>query len=239
MCHEMQRDHGRHGMSRTAAVSRSVLMALACLLPGCIGYGNGIPSILELLSNACFVAGCFAPPCVNNVFVEVNDTTTPMVPDQDINGCIGGIYVNRTFGSDFGRELIQRAEDLASTAGPSWVSATKQPSIVDANGDPAFLIVDAVTSEAIAYYAKRVLSLQTSTNPGLTRNGLCYTAGFVGQYDPVPDGAMRTLTVRLELGYSEGDGQHPSNGVDAWREVEFDTYGELIEIRGDGEATVY
>ncbi|MEK6642825.1 MAG: hypothetical protein AABZ08_02875 [Planctomycetota bacterium] len=161
------------------------------------------------------------------------------MPDQAFTGCFE-VSIVRTFNSDAERELIQRAEDLASTVGPTWVSTTQTPGLADADGNPAFLIADAVTSEDLAYYANRILTFQTSANRGTTRFYLSYTAHIIDKLvgtDPLT--AKHRTIVRLQQGYSEWYGPLAASGPDAWREVEFDEAGEVVEVRGDGETVVF
>ncbi|MBI5762791.1 MAG: hypothetical protein HZA51_04615 [Planctomycetes bacterium] len=139
--------------------------------------------------------------------------------------------------------MIQRAEDLASTIGPTWVSTTAMLGYYEGNGEPAYLIGDAlatnaVTSEALVYYTFRILTYQTSTERGNIRGGLTYTARVVDQ--PVGanfQSAARRTIVRLTLGYSEWYGPLAAAGIYVWREVEFDEAGDVIEVRGDGDVS--
>jgi hypothetical protein len=227
-------------MKRRAVFISTISVALTGLLTGCVGFGYSGPSILDVLLLPCILSGCFIPPCeVGDALVIVDDASVPMVPDQEITGCFE-VSIVRTFSNDAERELIRKAEGLASTVGPSWASPSMSPSVVDANGDPAFLIADAVTTEALSYYAKHVLAFQTSSNRGNARAGLTYTARLLETPEgSMPEGVARGPIVRLELGYSEWYGPLAASGFGAWREVEFNQAGEVVDVRGDGEASTY
>lgn len=218
---------------------RLLLVVLTVFMSGCVSIVPGGPSLFDVLIGACALNGCFNPPCmVGDTLVEVNDASVPMVPDQELNlqstsYCVI-VSVVRYFENGAEREMIQRAEDFPSTTGPTWTSATKATSLRDANGEPRFVVADAVTSEALSYYAKRALSIQTS-NP---ENGVIrvfYTARLIDEQ--ATGGEMHGPIVHLDLDYREGYGGRRGKFY-TWREVEFDQAGEVVNVRGDGEAFV-
>jgi hypothetical protein len=203
-----------------------------------------IPWVVLGLWSGCRIPGCLVPPCVvSDTLVEVNDASIPTVPDQEIPGCFN-VSIVRTFGNDAERDMIRMAEELPSTAGPTWVSTTKTTGLTDANGNPVLSIADAVTAEALTYFAKHMLSLQTSTDPEIIQIYLYYSARLVdAPIGPLPVSVAKSTShrpiVRLDLQYSEEHRQDGYHGSSTWREVEFDQTGAVIEIRGDGEAIAY
>jgi hypothetical protein len=195
---------------------------------------------------ACQVSGCslVVPGCdyglvgscvVDPTLIVVDAAASPTVPDQKIPGCFN-VLISRTYLSDSERELIQRAEDLASTAGRFWFNETVFTVVEGEN----YVVADAVTSEALAYYAKRALRFQTATTAEYFRVYLNYTARLLGERRGdlyYYNGALYGPTVRLQLQYGEGYGYPVGVAFTAWREVVFDQAGAIIQIRGDGKTS--
>lgn len=198
-----------------------ILGIVASLMPGCTIAFPGC--------DYSFVDTCVVDPTL----IVVDDAASPSVPDQIVTGCIS-VSIVRTVANEVEREMVRKAEALASTIGTTWFGGTSSTVI---NGDQ-FLVADAVTSEALSYYAKRALSFQTSTTPENPRIYLTYSARLLGEPRGALyfyNGALYGPTVRLELGYGEGYNQIAGAGFTAWREVVFDQAGEVAQIRGDGE----
>ncbi len=204
-----------------------ILVAVACLMSGCSFVFPGC--------DYSFVDTCVVDPTL----IVVDDAASPAVPDQEITGC-STVSIIRTFANETERAMIQKSEDLASTVGSTWYSDPLPAPYFD--GERLSQYPGAVTSEALFYYAKRVLSVQTSTTPENPRVILTYTARLLGEPRGALyyyNGALYRPTVRLELLYSEGFSQVVGADFTAWREVEFDQTGAVIEIRGDGDVISY
>ncbi len=170
---------------------------------------------------------CYLTACEDSGAIQINDGEAPTVPDQQILGC-NVVSITRIYQNDNERSLIMKAESLPSTAGPTWVSATRTASLRDANGDPLFLFAGAVNAEALSYYANRVRAFQQTASPENPRIGLEYTARAF------PTVALTgSQYVSLELTYTEPYGPRTVAGFTLRREVEFDQDGNVTAISGD------
>ncbi|MBI5762952.1 MAG: hypothetical protein HZA51_05435 [Planctomycetes bacterium] len=161
----------------------------------------------------------------------VDTTMEPVVPDQDVSGCVT-VIVGRVFENDAEREMIRIAESIPSTIGPTWYSSTRTPGVVDENGNPLYLFADAITSDALIYYAQRARTLQTSSNSETVRVWLDYGASVSS---PRLNSEVRS-TVYLRLSYTEIHGAlySASTGFAAARQVDFDDAGNVVAVRLDG-----
>ncbi|MBI5762792.1 MAG: hypothetical protein HZA51_04620 [Planctomycetes bacterium] len=213
-------------MKRWVARSQIAVVGIACLMAGCQFVVPGC--------DYSFVDACVVDPTL----VVVDDAASPAVPDQEITGC-STVSINRTYANETERAMIQTSEDLASTVGSTWYSDPLQAPYFD--GERLSQYPGAVTSEALFYYAQRVLSVQTSTTPENPRVNLTYTARLLGEPRGALyyyNGALIRPTVRHELQYGEGFSQVIGANFTAWREVEFDQAGVVAQIRGDGEISM-
>ncbi|QDV90456.1 hypothetical protein RAS2_15350 [Phycisphaerae bacterium RAS2] len=188
---------------------------------------NALAALIATSINGC----CYMfPPCeVDEQLVGVDMTKTPSVSDQVIEGCYSAL-VERVFGDENERQLILRAEALPSTIGPQWQSQSRTSSF-------GYAFPDALTDEALAFYASRIRSFQTGEGDLPCRASVYYRARVIPQEGSSSGDPGNRKTVRLEIAHDEIRGPTAASGIVAWREVDFDATGEVVDVRGDGEAT--
>ncbi len=175
---------------------------------------------------------CYLTPCVvSESPIQMGGTDGFAVPDQSSNvygtQCTD-ILVRRTYLDDYEKSLILKAESLASTTGPTWVSTKFQGNLLDESGEPLVLIAGAVNAEALTYYANRGLAFQKDASPENPRIYLYYTANVYVSVDADP-----VAYVALQLTYSEVYGPKSGDGVMRDRMITFDQEGNVTSISGD------
>lgn len=188
--------------------------------------------VLSLAGALCM--GCWYPCEVDETEIVVDETMTPAVPDQKVEGCFA-LGVIRYYANDSELDLILRAERVASTVGPEWFSATTMPEVHGYRSFPLFLIPDAVNEEALVYYAKRIRSAQAGELPELAWAASTYSARILSPDEVTGPQLPNTTVVHLQIGYNEGWGLGSYSGFAVQREIAFDQSGEVVSVSYDGE----